>query len=256
MSIFPINNTFDFAEEILERILLNTDLPELKNATLVCKLWKRIISSNIIWKNIAEKIGCFIGIHPRPSEAVYTFISSLRQSVRVQIPPISQNFLPQEAYAVLSNPTPRIQEIRVIQNFQYAKSTLTVWKKLAEKIGINLSFEELDTSAVITKSKEFSAWFAQHEEQLKAIQLLDLSKCDLTSLPPEIGRLTNLQCLFLNNNYLTDCPFIENLTQLHTLHLENNRLHAPPLGINNIKSYTIGGNPFLHDDEMLESLEF
>ena len=50
---------------------------------------------------------------------------------------------------------------------------------------------------------------------------LDLSDCDLSELPPEIGRLTNLTALDLRMNDLQGLPVeIGHLTNLETLELE------------------------------------
>ncbi|KKK78253.1 hypothetical protein LCGC14_2845420, partial [marine sediment metagenome] len=54
----------------------------------------------------------------------------------------------------------------------------------------------------------------------------------LTELPPEIGKLTNLQELYFYNNQLTELPpEIGKLTNLDTLSLAENPLKLPPLEI-------------------------
>ena len=54
---------------------------------------------------------------------------------------------------------------------------------------------------------------------------LDLRSLGLTSLPPEISALTQLQTLNLNNNQLTSLPpEISALTQLRQLNLAGNQL--------------------------------
>jgi hypothetical protein len=60
-------------------------------------------------------------------------------------------------------------------------------------------------------------------------------------IPPEIGRLTNLELLFLNSNQLTGeiPPEIGNLTNLHTLYLNNNQLTGEiPPEIGNLTNLT------------------
>ncbi len=56
---------------------------------------------------------------------------------------------------------------------------------------------------------------------------LDLSSLDLTSLPLEIGRLTNLQTLYIRGNQLTSLPpEIGQLTNLQTLDRNPTTRHA------------------------------
>jgi GTPase SAR1 family protein len=77
---------------------------------------------------------------------------------------------------------------------------------------------------------------------------LDLSSKGLTSLPPEIGNLTNLTELDLANNQLTVLPpEIGNLTNLTLLHLYNNQLTVLPPEIGKLTKLTglyLGGNQF------------
>jgi len=56
------------------------------------------------------------------------------------------------------------------------------------------------------------------------VTLLELVDNQLTEIPPEIGKLTNLNWLALSNNQLTKLPSeIENLTKLEGLYLGNNQ---------------------------------
>ena len=71
---------------------------------------------------------------------------------------------------------------------------------------------------------------------LTNLQILYLHNNSLTTLPAEIGNLTNLQYLYLHNNNLTTLPAkIGNLTKLQLLYLSNNNLTSLPVEILNIK---------------------
>jgi hypothetical protein len=62
-----------------------------------------------------------------------------------------------------------------------------------------------------------------------AVTVLNLSHNRLTALPPELGKLTQLQSLYLGGNQLEALPKeIGNLTKLQTLDLADNRLATLP----------------------------
>ena len=86
-----------------------------------------------------------------------------------------------------------------------------------------------------------------NEELLKIIEetgknqvtQLDLKESGLTTLPPEIGTLTNLKRLYLNGNKLESLPpEIGNLTNLNRLYLRDNKLESLPPEIGNLTNLT------------------
>ena len=96
-----------------------------------------------------------------------------------------------------------------------------------------------------------------NEAREKNLTTLDLARCKLTSLPPEITALTGLTTLNLSNNQLTSLPpEIGALTSLTTLNLFDNQLRSLPPEILSIQAafkwqndydytegITLGGNP-------------
>jgi len=78
---------------------------------------------------------------------------------------------------------------------------------------------------------------------------LDLSNQGLTELPPEIGKLTNLEVLAIDNNSLTSLPSeFGNLINLQRLRLGRNKLSKLPDTFNklkNLKSLELSSNQFV-----------
>jgi Leucine-rich repeat (LRR) protein len=83
-----------------------------------------------------------------------------------------------------------------------------------------------DEERLITLQEWLSALGENYSTQeLRELTELYLGDNDLTSLPPEIGLLTNLRTLYLNDNKFTSLPsVIGQLTNLRTLHLHDNKL--------------------------------
>jgi len=78
-----------------------------------------------------------------------------------------------------------------------------------------------------------------NEQLFKGLGSLSLYKNQLSALPEEIGKLTELTHLYLYNNQLSALPEeIGNLTNLRELDLDNNRLPALPEEIGNLTELT------------------
>jgi len=71
---------------------------------------------------------------------------------------------------------------------------------------------------------EISTWMKTNPHALASITNLDLSSKGLTTLPPEMGLLSQLQELNLANNQITSHSEIVELTQLRWLRLKNNKI--------------------------------
>ncbi len=71
--------------------------------------------------------------------------------------------------------------------------------------------------------------------KLTNLQKLELQNNQLSSLPPELGQLTNLTDLYLYNNQLSSLPpELGQLTNLEWLNLQNNQLSSLPVEISQL----------------------
>lgn len=77
--------------------------------------------------------------------------------------------------------------------------------------------------------------FPYSETKLLSLKVLNLSSCNLESIPESIISLKNLEELYLSNNNLSVMPFeIYTLKNLKKLDIQNNALYCIPSEINNL----------------------
>lgn len=138
------------------------------------------------------------------------------------------------------------------KNEKLKGSRLILWKALSEGTVDVDKYRDCSGNEV---KEGFNQWIDEHPEVLDRTSL-DLSFKNLDYLPPEIGRFTSLESLFLSGNKdleelpreigflsslmglsLDSCNLrelpaeIENLTQLQILNLQSNNLKELPVGI-------------------------
>jgi internalin A len=88
---------------------------------------------------------------------------------------------------------------------------------------------------------EIALWLIE-EVQVNGWTELDLADKGLTELPPEIGNLSNLETLWLDNNYLSSLPpEISKLGSLRELSLSNNQFTDFPIEVISIPNLQILG---------------
>jgi len=142
--------------------------------------------------------------------------------------------------------------LRTQKNEKLKGSRLILWKALSEGTFDVDKYRDCSGNQV---KEGFNQWINEHSEVLDRTSL-DLSFKNLDYLPPEIGRFTSLESLFLSGNKnlkelpreigllsslmglsLDSCSLrelpdeIENLTQLQLLNLQSNDLKELPVGI-------------------------
>ena len=222
------------------RILRKLDLPDLLNLSQVSHFCHGLAARDDVWIPKAIAVGCPIKEDSPVFGLVRSFVKLLQIKVTrsfertlgvVKMPPKIELFLKQ----------PAIPQINYLQQWLRAKDTIIVWEKLSkpdleEELEIELEgpgTEILrDSDVDIEKAKEFSAWFAQNRDVLMQIVELDLSGEQLTSLPKQLGQLTDLIELNLDSNQLSSLPtWIGQLTRLQFLEVQNNQLTCLPTWI-------------------------
>jgi hypothetical protein len=222
-------------------ILKMLDLPDLFKVGALSKEWRKLVTMDEIWRPKATAIHCPIKAGIPIIGQVMSLIKELQEKVTKTLDRgIKTPDVPHDIFKILKRPT--IAEIVYLQNWLIARDTLLVWEELTDQrdnlVGpklVNLK----NSDEVIAKANEFSAWFNANQNELVLLQELDVSVDQLTSLPPQIGSLTQLQHLHLGSNQLTTLPlWIENFTQLQVLDLADNNLTLLPPQIGNLHHLT------------------
>ncbi len=94
-----------------------------------------------------------------------------------------------------------------------------------------------DSKSTLQRAEQIREWFGQHQADLTAFNELNLSLCELSLLPPEIGQLRALTVLSLQNNCLNSLPKeIRELRALNRLWLDDNRLTSLPRQIGQLEA--------------------
>lgn len=96
--------------------------------------------------------------------------------------------------------------------------------------------KEIDVPSLET-IEEISFYMSENTDLLDEIISIDLSGVQMTSVPEEFKFLTNLQFLYLNDNFIKSVPWeIGNFEDLQRLHLSNNELKCIPREVKNLSN--------------------
>ena len=96
---------------------------------------------------------------------------------------------------------------------------------------------QLDDGRTISIASDVLTTLPPEIGMLKDLEILYLSENKIQSLPPEIGLLTNLKILYLSSNELTNLPTeLGKLKKLKELYISKNLLRTLPAEIGNLAS--------------------
>lgn len=129
-----------------------------------------------------------------------------------------------------------VETYRSLRNEKFKESRLILWKALGPT---DMDPDTLKNCSGNEVAEKFEGWLDQHPEKLQ-ITCLNLGYHSLTHLPPEIGRFTQLESLFLFGNHLKSLPpEIGKLTQLKGIHLNGNQLKKLPPEIGHLEKLQV-----------------
>lgn len=132
---------------------------------------------------------------------------------------------------------------------------LLAWEVLAKEIEVTPPLQ----LKITNPQKEFAEWFSQMQGKLKKIDVLDFRFLELTSLPPQIFELTQLEALLLEGCHLKELPKeIGKLENLKELDLRSNNISELPEEIKNLtklEEIILAGNPLKNYNKLLQNLK-
>lgn len=88
--------------------------------------------------------------------------------------------------------------------------------------------------------REYRQWRSSGCPIVLTVVAIDITDSNITSIPPEIENLKNLEALYLSNNNLTSLPVeFGNLQNLRELHLTRNKLTYLPVSFGNLQKLQV-----------------
>jgi Leucine-rich repeat (LRR) protein len=123
--------------------------------------------------------------------------------------------------------------------------TMITWKLKEYNFWIDQGCP-LDDRIITLDLKNSNAVIVPEIENIRNMQVLDISNNNLKHLEPSIFNLTNLQVLIVSNNQLSEIsPLIGNLKNLRSLYVDSNKLTTLPttLGtLRKLRTFGFSGN--------------
>src|SRR6185437_12296985 len=88
---------------------------------------------------------------------------------------------------------------------------------------------------------------------LKSLEILDLGKNKLTSLPPEIAKLTSLKVFSIQKNRIRELPLcLGDMASLQMIKLDGNPIVFPPREVFEVQASTPPNQGLLNENEVTE----
>ncbi len=251
---------YNIPRDIQALCLSFLDLPLLAEASLVCKKWNVLSSSDSVWRFVAGSIGLpVLDIGVPYCQQVLQFTRALQNSARATA---GKDL---DLFTMVRVERPTIADLNNLRRGLKARDIILVWDALVKEansflvanlVGPNVS--NLNTvEQIINKAEEFSGWFSANKATLRQIVKLNLDGLRLTSLPEEIGQLKELRELNLEDNQLIFLPDVFN-DKLETINLRNNQLSSIPSQIKNLpnlKKLLLQHNPLSLASRMVTAFQ-
>jgi hypothetical protein len=232
---------------------------------IVCKKWNQIVDNNIIW-------GLFVKIlSQNNSQTKMLFQKNYKNELKKII---KKNINFQKLLNLGANPfinlknqinylnkRPCINNLNLMQSFLHARDLLNIGLELKQIPNTVGNIDTCSTDSVvenfISTAEKMVEWLNNNKLILSQETELNFNNCHLITLPAEISQFFP--------NLTSVPPEIYDLENLETLCLNHNKITSIPVGISqlsNLKYFSIGNNKItsvsseIYDLKSLETLSF
>lgn len=208
--------------EIVEDILKKSGA---FNSSGITADWSQLALGDPIWRGFADELGLS---HLDSEEGqLHTAVAHHCTAYVKMIATLSD--AKADVKALAKGPL-NLETMLKLQEWKGNRDKIAIMRKLAQEVGLESpDASKLSTiDGMIQEGKKLSSWIETNKNSLNVRELY-LNRLQLTTLPEEIGHLTSMTRLVLEDNLLTSLPaWIGQLHELQFLNLSVNRLLSLP----------------------------